>query len=71
MRIKQINIKNFKSLVDFELKDVKPFCAFVGPNASGKSNIFEALEFLNYLIRFSSEAPSFLGADLYFLIIPE
>ena len=61
MRIKKIKIKNFKSLVDFELEDLKPFCAFVGPNASGKSNIFEALEFLNYLIRFSYEAPSFFG----------
>ncbi len=61
MLIKKIHIKNFKSLVDFELEDLKPFCAFVGPNASGKSNIFEALEFLNYLIRFSFEAPSFFG----------
>ena len=48
MRIKKIQIKNFKSLVDFELEDLKPFCAFVGPNASGKSNIFEALEFASY-----------------------
>ncbi len=64
MRIKKIQIKNFKSLVDFELEDLKPFCAFVGPNASGKSNIFEALEFTNYLIRFSYEAPSFFGGRL-------
>jgi len=61
MRIKKLQIKNFKSLVDFELEDLKPFCAFVGPNASGKSNIFEALEFTNYLIKYGSETPRFFG----------
>jgi energy-coupling factor transporter ATP-binding protein EcfA2 len=50
MRIKKLHIRNFKSLVDFELEDLKPFCAFVGPNASGKSNIFEALEFTYYVL---------------------
>jgi len=65
MRIKKINIKNFKSLVDFELQDLKPFCAFVGPNASGKSNIFEALEFTNFISRFSFEASNFFsGRDI-------
>ena len=61
MRIKKIQIKNFKSLVDFELENLKPFCAFVGPNASGKSNIFEALEFTNHIVRFSFEAATFFG----------
>ncbi len=61
MRIKKLHIQNYKSLVDFELFDLKPFCAFVGPNASGKSNIFEALEFTNYLIRYSNEAARFFG----------
>jgi predicted ATPase len=63
MRIKKLQIRNFKSLVDFELEDLKPFCAFVGPNASGKSNIFEALEFTNYLVRYGSEAPGFFGGN--------
>jgi predicted ATPase len=61
MRIKKLHIRNFKSLVDFELEDLRPFCAFVGPNASGKSNIFEALEFMDYVVRFSNEAPDFFG----------
>lgn len=61
MKIKKLGISNFKSLVDFELENLKPFCAFVGPNASGKSNIFEALEFTNYLIRYTNEAPNFFG----------
>lgn len=61
MKIKRLQINNFKSLVDFELRDLKSFCAFVGPNASGKSNIFEALEFTNYFIRYRREAPAFFG----------
>jgi AAA15 family ATPase/GTPase len=67
MRIKKLHIRNFKSLVDFELEDLKPFCAFVGPNASGKSNIFEALEFTNFMIRFENQAPGFFnGIDSIF-----
>ena len=61
MRIKKLQIKNFKSLVDFELENLPSFAAIVGPNASGKSNFFEALEFANYIVRFSFEAPSFFG----------
>jgi predicted ATPase len=61
MRLKKIHIRNFKSLVDFQLKDLKPFCAFVGPNASGKSNIFEALEFSNYAFKYSFDASAFFG----------
>ena len=61
MRIKKIQIKNFKSLVDFELEDLKPFCAFVGPNASGKSNIFEALELLNFFFLYGKNASNLFG----------
>jgi len=61
MRIKKLQIRNFKSLVDFELENLKPFCAFVGPNASGKSNIFEAIEFSNYVLRYLNEAGTFFG----------
>lgn len=45
MKIKQIHIQNYKSLIDFKLENPNPFSVFVGPNAAGKSNIFEALEY--------------------------
>lgn len=61
MKIKQLYIKNYKSLVDFKLENLPAFAAVVGPNASGKSNIFEALEFTNYVCRFPFEATSFFG----------
>lgn len=61
MRIKKLHIQNFKSLVDFQLEDIPQFCAFVGPNASGKSNIFEALEFLNYVATYNFNAPRYFN----------
>jgi len=48
MEIKKLQIQNYKSLVNFELVEPNPFTVFIGPNASGKSNFFEALEFVNY-----------------------
>jgi predicted ATPase len=46
MEIKSLRIQGFKSLVDVTLHEPEPFTVFVGPNAAGKSNFFEALEFL-------------------------
>ncbi|GGO04916.1 hypothetical protein GCM10010116_09810 [Microbispora rosea subsp. aerata] len=44
--ITRIEIDGFKSFLDFRL-DVPPFLALVGPNSSGKSNLFDALEYLS------------------------
>jgi predicted ATPase len=49
MKIKSLQIKNFKSIEDIVLTEPNPFSVFVGPNGAGKSNIFEALEFVTYL----------------------
>lgn len=46
MRIKELHIGGFKSLGNITISEPNPFSVFVGPNAAGKSNIFEALEFL-------------------------
>ena len=50
MKIKSIEIDNFKSLLNFKLIEPNPFSVFVGANGVGKSNIFEALEYLNYKV---------------------
>jgi len=55
MAIEKINIQNYKSLVDVTIEKPNPFTVFVGPNASGKSNVFEALEFFSYVKRFGFE----------------
>ena len=65
MKIKRLYINNYKSLVDFELIDPNPFSVFVGPNAAGKSNVFEALEFLSYAKDFSFANNLFGGANNY------
>jgi len=44
MKIEQIKIHDFKSIVELELKDVSSFSIFAGSNGVGKSNIFEAIE---------------------------
>ncbi len=44
MKLQQLRIQNFKSIVNLKLDNPSPFSVFVGPNAAGKSNIFEALE---------------------------
>jgi len=47
----RIEIHGFKTIETFETfgLDVRPFSAIVGPNASGKSNLFDALKFLSLL----------------------
>lgn len=46
----RIEIDGFKTFENFSL-DLRPFTAIVGPNASGKSNLFDALRFLSLLAR--------------------
>ena len=48
MKIEKLTIDNFKSLNNFTLDNPNPFSVFVGANGVGKSNIFEALEFMHY-----------------------
>ena len=45
----RIEIDGFKSFEDFAL-DLQPFTVVVGPNASGKSNLFDALRLLSRLV---------------------
>ena len=46
--ITRIEIDGFKTFSDFAL-DLRPFTAVVGPNASGKSNLFDAIKFVSRL----------------------
>ena len=47
----RIEIDGFKTFEGFSL-DLGPFTAIVGPNASGKSNLFDALRFLSLLAQY-------------------
>lgn len=44
----RIEIDGFKNLVDFAI-DFGPFTCIAGPNAVGKSNLFDAIRFLSLL----------------------
>lgn len=61
MNLQRLRIQNFKSLVDLEIVNPNPFTVFVGPNAAGKSNIFEALELWNYILKFSLNSTRLFG----------
>jgi len=62
MEIKELKIEGFKSIGSITLKNPNPFSVFVGANASGKSNIFEALEFLELCnIMIPYEAVKYFG----------
>ncbi len=43
--ITQITLRNFKSIKEADIK-LGPFNLFIGTNASGKSNFFDSLRFL-------------------------
>ncbi|GAB4577494.1 MAG: AAA family ATPase [Anaerolineales bacterium] len=45
MNLTSLHIQHFQSLYDVELM-LKPLTIFIGPNASGKSNLFKALRFI-------------------------
>jgi predicted ATP-dependent endonuclease of OLD family len=51
--IKYLRIENYKSIDKLELHDVPPFAVFAGANGSGKSNFFDALEFVSEISRFN------------------
>ena len=46
--ITRIEINGFKTFDNLKL-DLRPFTAVVGPNASGKSNLFDAIKFVSRL----------------------
>lgn len=50
MRITKIKVKNFKSLVDFEI-DLSKFNCIIGLNGSGKSTFLQFMSFLSQLMK--------------------
>lgn len=54
--LEKIRIRNYLSLHDVELP-LKPLTVLVGPNASGKSNVLEALELLRKMMKAEDPPP--------------
>lgn len=49
--IRLLKISNFKSIDSLEIKGLSPFSVFAGANGCGKSNFFDALDFVSLFIR--------------------
>mgnify|MGYP001130174494 CR=1 FL=1 len=62
--ITSLLIRNFKSIEDSGKLELKPLTIFVGPNASGKSNILESLAVLAQTTRLPYDAPHSLSGSL-------
>ncbi len=45
--IESLRIKNYRTLRDIELKELKPLTVFLGANGSGKSTLFDVFAFLS------------------------
>jgi predicted ATPase len=54
MRLRRLEIQNYKSLRDVVIEP-GPLSVFVGPNAAGKSNLVDAIDFLGDVYRWSLE----------------
>ncbi len=54
--IKYLRIENYKSIDKLELHDLPPFAVFAGANGSGKSNFFDAIEFVSQIAQSDVEA---------------
>ena len=49
--IRRLKIENFKSIDSLEIEGLAPFSVFAGANGSGKSNFFDALDFVSLFVR--------------------
>jgi predicted ATPase len=49
--IQSLKISHFKSIDRLELRDINDFSVFAGANGSGKSNFFDALNFVSHFMR--------------------
>lgn len=53
MQIEYIRLKNFKSLLSVEIRDLPSLCVFVGANGVGKSTLFSVFGFLKDCLLFN------------------
>ena len=53
--IRRLKIVNFKSIDSLEITGLSTFSVFAGANGSGKSNFFDALDFVSLFVRYGIE----------------
>ena len=52
--MRNLKITNYKSIDFLEIEKLTPFSVFAGANGSGKSNFFDAMEFVARVVRFDA-----------------
>ncbi|OZI10851.1 hypothetical protein CEW92_14865 [Bacillaceae bacterium SAS-127] len=63
MKIRYIEIKNYKAVKSFEMDNIADFVVIAGPNGVGKSTIFEAIKDFERAVR-KIQVPLSAGRDL-------
>lgn len=58
--IRRVKIQGYKSLKDIEI-ELQPLTVVIGPNAAGKSNLFDALGLLSRVVTFRTLSEAFKG----------
>ncbi|MFB0545314.1 MAG: AAA family ATPase, partial [Anaerolineae bacterium] len=58
--IKRVRIRGYKSLKDVEI-ELQPLTVIIGPNAAGKSNLFDALGLLSRCVTSQTLGEAFKG----------
>ena len=66
MYIKNVSIKNFKSIEQAEIK-FTPLTIIVGPNASGKSNLISVFRFIEDIIRYGIDNAIMLQGGIQYI----
>ncbi|MBZ5646395.1 MAG: AAA family ATPase [Acidobacteriia bacterium] len=66
MRIREIEIRNFRSLRHIKLENLGDFVIFIGRNGSGKSNILEALELFFADLNLTTDVEKQATPELWF-----
>ena len=62
MRIKELNLQNFKRFTDLQIKNISPeakLVLLIGANGSGKSSVFDAFEWMRRSGRFQNGGTDF------------
>ena len=69
MKINNLRIRNFKSLLDVSMEDIGNLTIITGENGSGKTNILEILNhfFNDFLITGGSPSPVFQDHNAWHL----
>ncbi len=66
MRIRNLHIKRYRSLFDFEMQDIGNIAVLIGENSCGKTNLLEALHLFFTQLKLTEQSKTKLEEDHWF-----